>query len=70
MHGCGILFLQNAENYSIPLLLLKFELLALKERIPPLFSHLQSPLLSRTFLEGANNGKRHFFGGEIVAEAP
>lgn len=67
MHGCGV---QNAENYSIPLLLLYFELLALEERTPPLFSPLQSLPLPPAFLEGANNGKRYFSWWESVAEAP
>lgn len=66
----AVVFFFSAENYSIPLLLLNFELLALEEHIPPLFSHLQSLLLSPTFLEGASNGKRLVFWGEIVAEAP
>lgn len=69
VHGCGILFLQNAENYSIPLLLLNFELLALEDHTPVFFSHLLLLPLFPTFLEGANNGKRHFFWGEMIAEA-
>lgn len=66
MHGCGILFVQNAENYSIPLLLLYFELLALEERTPPLFPPLQLLPLPPAFLEGANNGKGISPGGRAL----
>ena len=52
-YGCGILFLQHAESYSIPLLLFILELLSLEKLTPPSLPISHPCPFPPPFLEGA-----------------